>query len=303
MIRESLHALARNESIGGLINRTPITRGVVKRVVGGESAEQAVEVAAALADEGLWVSVERAATQVESSGQADEVLADYVDLVHRLADAGLVASAEVAVLPDALRLNDEASGVDRLAHLAKEATDAGVPVTVGAGSPESVDATLAAVAALHDEGHLVGVTIPAALRRSELDCEAWRDRRVRLVKGGHRADPAIAFRNPQEVDKAFVRCAKSLLRGTGEPSFATHDPRLIEILEALVVRAGRPKQTYEFAMYLGRQESAQERLLAAGERVRVYVPYGPEWFERLVGGLAEQPTSIAAALRSLLPGG
>jgi proline dehydrogenase len=104
------------------------------------------------------------------------------------------------------------------------------------------------------------------------------------------------------VDKAYVRCARTLLKGSGEPSFATHDPRLIEVIEGLAARYERRPRSFEFAFYMGRLEVAQERLAASGHRVRVYVPYGPDWFARLVGGLAEQPSTIAAAVRSLLPG-
>jgi proline dehydrogenase len=123
---------------------------------------------------------------------------------------------------------------------------------------------------------------------------------VRLVKGGARL--AGSYSQPIEVDKSYVRCAKQLLRGTGPASFATHDPRLIEIVESLTIRFQRPRQSYEFAMYLGRLEGTQDRLLRDGERVRIYVPFGPAWFERLVGGLAEQRSSIGGAMRSLLPG-
>jgi proline dehydrogenase len=146
------------------------------------------------------------------------------------------------------------------------------------------------------------MTLQACMLRTEDDCRRYSGRRVRLVKGAHRGVAGVAFSQPLEVDKAFVRCGKILLAGTGEPSFATHDPHLIEILESLALRYGRPKHSYEFALYMGRLEAAQERLAANGERVRVYVPYGPDWFERLVGGLAEQPTTIVGAVRSLLPG-
>ena len=145
-------------------------------------------------------------------------------------------------------------------------------------------------------------SLPAALRRTEADCARLAHRRIRLVKGAYRGDPGAAHSQPIEIDKAFVRCAKRLLAGDGEPSFATHDSRLVEIVQSLSRRYERPRHTYEFAFFMGRQEGAQERLLADGERVRVYIPYGPDWFERLVGGLAEQPSSIAAAMRSLLPG-
>ena len=145
------------------------------------------------------------------------------------------------------------------------------------------------------------LTLPAALRESESLCTRTTGR-VRLVKGGRGGRAPLYYSQPIEIDKSFVRCAKALVRGPAEPSFATHDGRLIGIVEALSLKSGRPDSSYEFTMFMGRQESEQERLLAQGRQVRVYVPYGPEWFERLVGGLAEQPSTIAAAVRSLLPG-
>jgi proline dehydrogenase len=130
--------------------------------------------------------------------------------------------------------------------------------------------------------------------------------RVRLVKEGTAAAPTESgrFDHSVEVDKSFVRCAKVLLaRGDAvEPSFATHDPRIVEIVQALAGRYQREPRSYEFAMYLGRAEHLQQRLVEAGEHVRVFVPFGPEWFGRLVGGLAKRPSGLASAVRVLLPG-
>jgi len=299
VIRGALSSLARNESLGGLLNRTPIARTVVKRVVGGDSVGDAIAVSAELADIGRWISLERSAPPATDDDQAQAILADYVMLVDQIGAAGLAGVAEVSVFPESLAAD---GSFDRLTTLCRHATGAGVAVMVGMGPAEHVQATLDAVADLQDDALHVGATIQASLLRSEADCERFADRRVRLVKGGRREPAGVAHDQPIETDKAFVRCAKSLLAGGGAPSFATHDARLLDILEALTARMGRPKQTYEYAFYLGRLDGAQDRLAAAGERVRVYVPYGPDWFERLVGGLAEQPTSIAGAVRSLLPG-
>ncbi|MEI6361604.1 MAG: proline dehydrogenase family protein [Actinomycetes bacterium] len=302
MIRDALASIARNESLGELIGRAPLARGVVKRVIGGDSVDDAVAVASELADAGRWVSLERAAPSVDSEATADAVLADYLTLVDRIATAGLAGVAEVSVFPGSLTAGPPSAAHGRLLALCEHATLARVFVSVGMGPAEHVDATLETVSGLQDAGLLVGGTVQASLKRSEADCRRLADRRLRLVKGGRRQPGSVAHEQAVETDKAYIRCAKVLLKGSGSPSFATHDPRMIEILESLTTRYERPKQSYEFAFYLGRQEAAQDRLGAAGERVRVYVPYGPDWFERLVGGLAEQPSSITAAVRSLLPG-
>jgi proline dehydrogenase len=305
VIRGALSAVARNESLGGLLSRAPIARDVVKRVVGGETVESALGVAADLADRGFVVSLERAAPAVTTDAGAAEVTEEYRSLVDSVAASGLADVVEVTVFTEALGLLPDAdpqAARARLRDLADHAAGRRIPLMVGMGPVDDAAMTLAMVDELHAAGLEVGITLPAALRRTEADCVRLADRRVRLVKGSRKGEASVAYAQPFEIDKAFVRCAKALLKGTGQASFATHDPRLIEIVETLVGRYGRARHSYEFALFMGRQEGAQERLLAAGERVRVYVPYGPDWFERLVGGLAEQPGTITAALRSLLPG-
>lgn len=307
MIREALAAVARNESLGPLLNRTPVARDVVARLVGGDSIDEAIEVAGELAGRGFLVSLERAAPTVQTEDDAQRVLDAYLGLVDRVAEADLRAVCEVAVLPQAMgtvdgRLQDRA--LDRLDELRRRAVAARVPLIVGVGELADVPDVMAWFdEAVRESGPGLAMTVPAALRRAEDDCRRLADHRIRLVKGGHRGATGIAYTQPIEIDKSFVRCAKVLLAGTGTPSFATHDDRLVSIVENLVPRFGREPGDLEFAFYMGRQAGLQERLLDAGQAVRVYVPYGPDWFERLVGGLAEQPSSIAAAVRSLLPGG
>lgn len=299
MIREALSAVARNESLGPLISRTPVARDVVKRVIGGESLDDALAVAHELADRGFVVSLERAAPRVESEEDAEALTEECTRLVGDIAASGLAGVCEVVVFPESLHVADRPDAAwRRLQAIVQTATDSGVSVMVGAG-PDP-DRTVALVEELAEHGLAAGATVASAQRRAESDCAHLADRRVRLVKGGRRGD-AAALQQPIEIDKAFVRCAKLLLRGSGDHSFATHDPRLLEMVVAVARKYERPQHTYEFAFFLGRQETAQEQLLAEGERVRIYVPYGPQWFERLVGGLAEQSSSIGGALRSLLP--
>lgn len=299
VLREALSAVARNEALGAALVRTPGAREVVRRVVGGTSLDEAVAVAQALADDGLWVSLERSAGE-EGSG-AEQVLADCRALVDRIADGG-PAVAELAVLPESLA--DDASGsgaFDRLEVLARHAADRGVPVMVGMGPAADVAATLAWCEPRL--GTLVaGVTVQASLRRTLDDCRRLSGHRVRLVKGAFRSVPGVSYGQPIEVDKSYVRCAKALLAGTGDPSFATHDPRLVDIVVDRAAASGRGVDGYELAFYLGHREAQARRLAEEGHRVRVYVPYGPDWFARIVGGLAERPSGIAAAVRSLLPG-
>ncbi len=304
MIREALASVARNESLGGVLGRTPVARDLVGRLVGGESLDEVLPLVSDLADRGYFVALERVAPNVRSRGEAQEAAEGYSAVVDAVAAAGLADVAEVIVFPESLGQLLERGAEDahrRLQALADQGRSTGVPLRLGVGAPQDLAQALSWVEPLIARGDDLAVTLPAILRSTEAECVRLADARVRLVKGGH-ADGSTTYRQPIETDKAFVRCAKTLLRGSGEPSFATHDTRLIEIVESLAERYGRAPHTYEYAFYLGRQTGQQERLLAAGQQVRIYVPFGPRWFERLVGGLAEQPGGISGALRSLLPG-
>jgi proline dehydrogenase len=294
MIREALQTVARNHAVVDVLGRVPGARGVVGRLVAGESVEDAMEVAVDLADRGYWLSLEH--TQTGSPTDPDAALDDLYGLIDAIDEAGLTTISELIIRPEVLGATF-AQAQPRLEAVCASARVHDLHAMVGPAEAMDVDEVHSWFAA---QGEDVGLTIQSALRRSEADCARLADRRVRLVKGGARS--AASYAQPIEVDKSYIRCAKQLLRGPGPASFATHDARIIEILESLTTRYQRPRQSYEFAMYLGRLESMQDRLIRNGERVRVYVPFGPAWFERLVGGLGEQRSSIRGAVRSLLPG-
>ena len=294
MIREALQSVARNQTVADVIGRVPGARGVVGRLVAGESIEDAMDVAIDLADRGYWLSLEH--TQSGSQPDPEAALDDLYELIDAIDDAGVTGISELSIRPEALGATFE-EAMPRLQAVCASARVHDLYAMVGMAPSMDVDQMHAWFAT---QGEGIGLTIQSAMRRSEADCARFADRRIRLVKGG--AHASASYAQPIEVDKSYVRCAKQLLRGPGPASFATHDSRIIEILESLTTRYQRPRQSYEFAMYLGRLEGMQDRLIRNGERVRVYIPFGPAWFERLVGGLAEQRSSIGGAVRSLLPG-
>jgi proline dehydrogenase len=144
--------------------------------------------------------------------------------------------------------------------------------------------------------------LQAYLHRSEADCRdlAYAGSRVRLCKGAYREPESVAFQRRLDVDLSFVRCLRVLLEGDGFPMIATHDPRLVRIACALIDRTDRAQGTYEFQMLYGIRPQEQRRLTASGETVRVYVPYGDEWYGYLMRRLAERPSNVAFFLRSLV---
>jgi proline dehydrogenase len=171
-------------------------------------------------------------------------------------------------------------------------------VTVDMEDHTTVDTTLETVAKLRAEHPWVGAVVQAALRRTEGDCAdlAREGSRVRLVKGAYAEPASVAYTAKAEVDASYERCLRILLAGPGHPMVATHDPRLIALAEGY----GRDPATFEFQMLYGVRVPEQHRLAAAGHRMRVYVPYGADWYGYFARRLAERPANLGFLLRALL---
>ncbi|GAA1504394.1 proline dehydrogenase family protein [Nocardioides humi] len=275
-----------------LLSRSAPARRVVRRFVAGERVDDLVRVVAELAADGFPVSVAHLGAPAHPEVQAVAAVAEYRTLLDRLSDAGLAAGADVTIRSDLP--GESALSVAR--KVCRTAARVGATVTIAPPEAGEVDRTLALVAALRQDFPDVGVALSAALPRTEDDCRALAvpGSRVRIERGGPDADSA-------EVDKAYVRCLKVLLAGEGYPVIATHDPRLIEIAGALASRYGRAPSTYELQLPYGIRSAEQRRLVASGERVRVYLPYGAAWHGYLMRRVFSRQRGESHFDGSLLP--
>jgi proline dehydrogenase len=302
MIRSAIHRIAQQAAGGPAILRSPLSP-LLERFSGGERIDVMLSTVRELTDSGLLISLERATPMTAPASDQEAVLDDLMAAISGIAAMGLGPVSEIDIFGHTFGLTsvqDVDPVISRLAPLIDYAQSHGVSVMFGAGSRESTDAHMRIVRELRDAGHVVGITLQASLRRTERDCAAMADGPIRLVKGGYHVHGGEVFTSAAEVDKSFIRCAKVLLQSPEAISFATHDDRLITIVESLLERHDR--QQVEFAFYLARHESLQQRLLHEGWPVRVYVPFGPEWFTRLVDGFAERPSSLASAVRAIVTG-
>jgi proline dehydrogenase len=213
--------------------------------------------------------------------------------------------AEVSVKPTAVGLDlaehGEKTARENIARICAAARDAGTTVTLDAEEHTRVEPTLRIAAQLRPEFPDLGCVVQSYLRRSPDDCRALAadGSRVRLCKGAYNAVADVAFTSRAEVDRCYARCLRVLLDGPGYPMIATHDPRLITIAGALATLADRPAAGFEYQMLYGIRPAEQRRLAGAGARMRVYVPYGSDWYGYLVRRLAERPANLAFFLRSL----
>lgn len=296
-IQELIAQVTANEPVGTFIASNDVTRGLVQRIAGGETADEAMLMVHDLADAGRYVALDRA---WQADDSLEQVVAEYELMLTLLGASGLGSIADV-VVPTAFL--DLPRGPEAFHELCAAATDASTTIMLATGSADSIDRSLELVQRQAAVGRSVGVILQAALKRTERDCEQVTGP-VRLVKSSVDGRESGRYGQQAEIDKSYVRAAKALLRraDTVRPSFATHDSRLIGIVENLAGRYERHAGDYEFAAYLGRNAALQQRLIDAGEDVRVYVPFGRDWVGRLIGGLTERPHGLGSALRSILPG-
>jgi len=307
MLRRALLAASASESVRHLVTTVPLTRDVVARFVAGDTADDALAVTRRLLDDGLLVTLDYLGEDTVDPQQAAAVTGEYIRLLGRLGAAGMSGGgrAEVSVKPTAVGLDlaehGEKTARENIARICAAARDGGTTVTLDAEEHTRVEPTLRIAAQLRPEFPDLGCVIQSYLRRSPDDCRALaaQGSRVRLCKGAYNAAADVAFTSRAEVDRCYARCLRVLLNGPGYPMVATHDPRLITIAGALASLADRPQAGFEYQMLYGIRPAEQRRLAGTGARMRVYVPYGSDWYGYLVRRLAERPANLAFFVRSL----
>ena len=302
MLRSVFLAAASSSRLERLAGAVPVSRSLVRRFVAGDDVEDALATARRLADDGLAITVEHLGEETTTPEQARATRDEYVTLLGRLKGAGLTPAAEVSIKLSAVgqRLDDKMA-FEHASEICAAAAGAGTTVTLDAEDHGTTDSTLEILADLRKDHPETGAVLQAHLRRTEGDCRelATTGSRVRLCKGAYSEPESVAFQSALDVDKSFVRCLNILMSGEGYPMVATHDPRLIAIAEDRARWFDRSADEYEFQLLYGVRPEEQARLAAAGNIVRIYLPYGAQWYGYLMRRLAERPVSVARLGRML----
>jgi proline dehydrogenase len=305
MLGSLLLAAARSPMARRAVSGFPPTRRVVDRFVAGENTGDVLAVVRRLTLSGLAVTVDHLGEETRDAEAAAGTVKAYLALLGELGALGLGERVEVSVklsaVGQALGRDGERIALDHAREICAAARDTGSMVNLDMEDHTAVDSTLAVLRALREDFPRTGVAIQAYLRRTEADCRdlASSGSRVRLVKGAYDEPASVAFRTRTEVDRSYVRCLRVLMAGEGYPMVATHDDRLIAIADVLADDEGRGLDGYEFQMLYGVRTDRQEALAKAGATVRVYVPYGRDWYSYFMRRLAERPANVAFFLRSL----
>jgi proline dehydrogenase len=302
MLRSTLLAAARSPRARAIVESGPFDP-LVGRFVAGATDGDALAVAARLAVDRL-VTLDHLGEDSTEREQADTNAAAYERILARMGAEGLAERVEVSVklsaLGQSLPADADKIALEGARRVCSAAAAAGTTVTVDMEDHTTTDRTLETVRELRVDFPWVGAVVQAHLRRTESDCRdlAGQGSRVRLCKGAYDEPASVAFRDRGDVEASYARCLGVLMPGAGLPMVATHDPRLIDLARAL--GRGRP---YELQMLHGVRPEAQKALAAEGEAVRVYLPYGTEWFGYFMRRLAERPANLAFFARSLLTRG
>ncbi|MDX2643597.1 proline dehydrogenase family protein [Streptomyces sp. NPDC001902] len=307
MLGPVLLAASRSDRMRRVVAGAPITRPVVNRFIAGDELAPAMETVRSLTASGLEVTLDHLGEDVTDKATALATRDAYLRLLEALKAEGLGTRAEVSVKLSAFGQALPAGGHDialeNVRPVADLASEIGTTVTLDMEDHTTVDSTLAILADLRLRHPGTGAVLQSYLFRTEEDARALAvaGSRVRLVKGAYKEPATVAHQDKAEVDRAYVRCLKILMAGEGYPMIGSHDPRLISIAQELAHRHGRKQGSYEFQMLYGIRTAEQRRLADEGERMRIYVPYGADWYGYFMRRLAERPANLAFFLRSFLP--
>ena len=304
MLRQSLLWLSRQNGLFNFIRSNPIARRFASRFVAGETVEQAVAAAVELKARGITATIDLLGESVTQAAEAVAAKTLYVEMLGRMAAAGSI-EANVSVKLTQMGLDiDEALCRRNMREILGRARELNGFVRLDMESSAYTQRTLDFFAnqLFPEYGAHCGVVIQSCLRRSEADIENLiaMHARVRLCKGAYLEPPDVAFPDKADVDRNYVRLLERLLLNGNYPGIATHDEAIIAHARKFAQRQGIGRERFEFQMLYGVRRDLQEELRRAGHGMRVYIPFGTQWYPYLMRRLAERPANIAFMMGNIV---
>ena len=304
MVGSALRALflwlSNRRWLGRLAMATPLVRRMPFRFVAGTTLDRALDAVRALNATGASATLDVLGEAVTDRASADRAAAAYVEAIERIAAGGLDANVSIKLTQMGLDLGVEEC-LEVMAPVAAAGGRHGVFIRIDMESSAYTDRTLAVVDRLRAAGNDVGPAIQAYLHRSAADVErlAMERVRTRVCKGAYAEPPDVALQERAAIGDAFVALSARLLEADAYPGIATHDPEMLSRVAAVARERGIGADRFEYQMLYGIRRDLQRRLLADGARLRVYVPFGTEWYPYFMRRLAERPANVWFVLRSI----
>ena len=296
MLRKTLLYLSNQQRVFSFVRRNRLAKRMASRFVAGETVEEAMAAVRALNARGITASLDLLGESVHREEEARATAASYLDLLDRINQEQLDANVSVKLTAMGLDVSEELCVANM--HLVLErARDYDSFVRIDMESSHYTERTL------HMFEHRlypsypknVGIVLQSYLRRTAADVDkANRLKcRVRICKGAYQEPASVAFPDKRDVDENYKRCMHALMSDGNYPGLATHDERIIEDAKRFAADRGIATDRFEFQMLYGVRRDLQERLVREGYRMRVYVPFGTQWYPYLMRRLAERPANVA----------
>lgn len=295
------HLLAQSDTLRAVASRYGMRSrsSFARRFIAGETVEEAIAAARDIEARGLMQTLDYLGESVSSLAEADAATKDYLRVADAITQAGVIRNLSLKLTQLGLDV-DRASAIDNLRKILERAQ--GFFVRIDMESSAYTDVTLNIVDILWQQGYRnIGVVLQADLYRTVADEEriSALGARVRLVKGAYRESKAVAYQKKADVDAQFAALTRRLLERGHYPAIATHDIAMINVAREHAASLGLAKDAFEFQMLYGIRRDLQQMLLKDGYRVRVYVPFGRQWFPYFMRRLGERPANLLFVLRGL----
>src|SRR2546423_3405488 len=296
--------LARSRILNTLASRYGMRRptSFARRFIAGETISEAIEAARRVEARGLTHTLDRLGESVTTLEKADAAARAYLKVVDAIVQSGIGRNLSLKLTQLGLDV-DKASAIDNLRKILERAEPAAFFVRVDMESSHYTDVTLEVFETLWQQGHRqIGIVLQSALHRSDQDLRRINalGARVRLVKGAYNEPKSVAYQKKADVDAAYARMVRTLLTEGVYPAIATHDPKMIELTRTYANEHGVAPDRFEFQMLYGVRRDLQARLVRDGYRLRVYIPFGREWFPYFMRRLGERPANVGFVLRAIL---
>jgi len=309
VVRPAILAAARSDRLRHSAENLPVTRNVVRRFVPGETVDDAMTAVADLRGSGRLVTIDYLGEDVTDVETAGQTVAAYFQLLDSLGTRAeghgavkpLEVSLKLSALGQSLPKDGEKIAYENAHAICERAQRVGAWVTIDAEDHTTTDSRLGIVRDLRADFDWLGTVLQAYLKRTETDCQGFSGSgaRIRLCKGAYDEPASVAYRSQRDVNESYLRCLRILMGGSGYPMVASHDPEIISAASDLAGEFDRNPDEFEYQMLYGIRDAEQRRLVCVGNHVRVYVPFGTQWYGYFVRRLAERPANLTFFLRAL----
>jgi len=297
------HLLARSAVLKRLASRYGMRKptSFARRFIAGETIDEAIAAGRAIEMRGLMLTLDHLGESVANLAEAETATREYLDIIEAVMHAGIGRNLSLKLTQLGLDV-DKATAVDNLRKVLERAAPAGFFVRIDMENSLYTEVTLEIFETLWQHGYRdMGVVLQSALYRSEEDLRRLNalGARIRLVKGAYQEPNSVAFQKKEDVDAAYARMLKVLITDGRYPAIATHDPAMIALARTWAAERGVAPDRFEFQLLYGIRRDLQAKLVKDGYRVRVYVPFGREWFPYFMRRLGERPSNVAFVVRGL----